>query len=552
MADQDAKQKDSTAVSTATKRSTTAHSTTKRTIGDNASHSRNEHQRPKIEEIIHDDDDDEAAFDDEEDEDEEDSDLDSDSSDIEEIDDPEKWRIIKESGVLEKVRTNNRTRSGRGHHHGEHKEVGRDYIFEGIFFSIPTTCLFVVMDILVHRQFGEDYGSGDIFRKIVKAFPAILIMVYFSNKAKNNKLTQASMFVISIICGCYFLHTMFRSPAMGIMLRAPGIITILVYCIVQLDLFPAVISLALCGLYYKFGNVKYPTKMPAAIFLDSGGVINDNKRRAPQWLRYLGEFLPTTVFGGTAEIWSNANRQVAKTFFARWHEYMVRATQEATQLLSNHNSGRDQDAKNMNVAMVFERIHLTEWMRQMCECAAESLPELKDKTLPNISDQELYLLGKQAYVYAQTRVRAAFPGAVDTIRQLSAEKEKDGRKRYRLFTSSGDSSEDLEIILKGIDVFDYFEEVFGSDRVNCLKMSPRYYERVFESVHIRVETQQEYQVGTNAEEDTRQEVVVVDDSEKALQWAHSLGAITIIIGDEGCVDLSLPQLSHVDYRLSSL
>lgn len=82
-------------------------------------------------------------------------------------------------------------------------------------------------------------------------------MVYFSNKSKNNKFTQAAMFVISTLCGCYFLHTMFRSPAMGIMLRAPGIITILVYCIVQLNLLPAVISLALCGLYYKFGNVKY-------------------------------------------------------------------------------------------------------------------------------------------------------------------------------------------------------------------------------------------------------------------------------------------------------
>lgn len=71
---------------------------------------------------------------------------------------------------MEKVRSNDRARSGRNRHTGT-KEVERDYVFEGIFFSIPTTCLFVVMDILVHRQFGEDYGSGDIFHKIVKVFP---------------------------------------------------------------------------------------------------------------------------------------------------------------------------------------------------------------------------------------------------------------------------------------------------------------------------------------------------------------------------------------------
>ncbi|KAF9334267.1 hypothetical protein BG006_002427 [Podila minutissima] len=254
MAGQDSKQKNDTAVSTATKQSTT-HVTTRRSSGKNASEASQEQQRPKIEEIVDEDEDDEEDDEGDEEDSDDSDDSDESDSDMEEIADPEKWRIIKESGVLEKVKTNDRAWSGHNRHTS--KEVERDYIFEGIFFSIPTTCLFVVMDILVHRQFGEDYGSGDIFRKIVKVFPAILIMVYFSNKSKNNKFTQAAMFVISTLCGCYFLHTMFRAPAMGIMLRAPGIITILVYCIVQLNLLPAVISLALCGLYYKFGNVKY-------------------------------------------------------------------------------------------------------------------------------------------------------------------------------------------------------------------------------------------------------------------------------------------------------
>lgn len=210
---------------------------------------------------------------------------------------PEKWKIITESGIIDQVKANDKRKRLQKQ---VHEEADRDYIFEGIFFSIPTTCLFVVMDVLVHRQFGEAYGGGDIFHKVIKVFPgnffvltllhmhaphfvvtchvhkskwgmyinylslcsclsyiAILIMVYFSNKSKNSKFTQAVMFATSVLCGCYFLHTMFRSPAMGIMLRAPGIITILVYCIVQLNLLPAFISLALCGLYYKFGNVKY-------------------------------------------------------------------------------------------------------------------------------------------------------------------------------------------------------------------------------------------------------------------------------------------------------
>ncbi|KAF9144835.1 hypothetical protein BGX30_011333 [Mortierella sp. GBA39] len=213
-------------------------------------------QTAKIQEIIDDEEEEDEEFDEDEDDEEDDSDSDSDASDsdIDDIPEPEKWKIITESGIIDQVKASDK----RKRHQKQVREAAdRDYIFEGIFFSIPTTCLFVVMDVLVHRQFGEAYGGSDIFHKVIKVFPAILIMVYFSNKSKNSKFTQAAMFVVSTICGCYFLHTMFRSPAMGIMLRSPGVITILVYCIVQLNLLPAVISLALCGLYYQFGNVKY-------------------------------------------------------------------------------------------------------------------------------------------------------------------------------------------------------------------------------------------------------------------------------------------------------
>ncbi|KAG0049709.1 hypothetical protein BGZ83_005480 [Gryganskiella cystojenkinii] len=251
--------KNDTAASTATASKNASASVTKRTT-------RNTTSKPEVEEI---EDDDEELEDKDEEDDDSDSDG-SDSSDIDDIPDLEKMRIIRESGIMDQVQANEVQQQQRGSRRSrrrdgdnevteeeENDDANRDYIFEGIFFSIPTTCLFVVMDILVHRQFGETYGAGNVFSKVVKVFPAILFMVYFSNKAKAHPVTQGSMFVVSTACGCYFLHTMFRSPAMGIMLRAPGIITILVYCIVQLNLLPAVISLALCGLYYQYGNVKY-------------------------------------------------------------------------------------------------------------------------------------------------------------------------------------------------------------------------------------------------------------------------------------------------------
>ncbi|KAG0309835.1 hypothetical protein BGZ98_005375 [Dissophora globulifera] len=249
-----------TAVSSSSRAS--SQTATRRHVGKEDQH----RQTAKIQEIVDDeeetkdDDDDVSEFSEVDDEDDSDA---SDSSDMDEILDPEKWRIIKETGIMEQVQASDVRSKSKGSRRKdriatkEDEEEVRDFIFEGFFFSIPTTCLFIVMDILVHRQYGETYTGPEVIRKALKVFPAILLMVYFSNKYKKSRFTQAGMFIVSAMCGCYFLHTMFRSPALGIMMRAPGIITILVYCIVQLDLLPAVVSLAICGLYYQFGNVKY-------------------------------------------------------------------------------------------------------------------------------------------------------------------------------------------------------------------------------------------------------------------------------------------------------
>ncbi|KAG0237820.1 hypothetical protein BGW42_008441 [Actinomortierella wolfii] len=90
-------------------------------------------------------------------------------SDIDDIPDPEKWRLINESGILGRIPHSDR--QSQDSDEDETDDSNRDYLFEGIFFSIPTTCLFVVMDILVHRQYGETYSGANIFRKIVKIFP---------------------------------------------------------------------------------------------------------------------------------------------------------------------------------------------------------------------------------------------------------------------------------------------------------------------------------------------------------------------------------------------
>jgi hypothetical protein len=49
-------------------------------------------------------------------------------------------------------------------------------------------------------------------------------------------------------------------------------------------------------------SARAPVNQIRVVFLDDGGVLNDNERRAPEWRRLLGEFFAPRL-GGTPEAW---------------------------------------------------------------------------------------------------------------------------------------------------------------------------------------------------------------------------------------------------------
>ena len=71
-------------------------------------------------------------------------------------------------------------------------------------------------------------------------------------------------------------------------------------------------------------DLKNQKPTPAALFLDDGGVLNDNSLRAPEWRRLIAELMPARM-GGLAEEWAKANQvvfpQVWKTIQKRLAEY---------------------------------------------------------------------------------------------------------------------------------------------------------------------------------------------------------------------------------------
>lgn len=82
---------------------------------------------------------------------------------------------------------------------------------------------------------------------------ALAPFIYLTNRYKSTRLTQVLMAFGSAIVGSFLMYTLRHSPSLGQMMRAPGLATVWIYFIVQLDLIPATVTLTLVALYWYFG-----------------------------------------------------------------------------------------------------------------------------------------------------------------------------------------------------------------------------------------------------------------------------------------------------------
>jgi len=233
------------------------------------------------------------------------------------------------------------------------------------------------------------------------------------------------------------------------------------------------------------------------LFLDDGGVMNDNRRRGLQWQRMVAEFFAPRL-GGPPEAWSRANRIVMSGILepAAWQARLQAASDYRT----------------------FDYCYQLDWLRTMCDLVNVPFPP----------EEVGYPLTLEATAEITRRVRAAFPGASEAIRLLH-------QQGYLLYTASGEPSTDLANYLSGMGVRACFQRLYGPDLIDTFKAGPAYYERIFADAGV-----------------DPQYAVVVDDSLQALDWARQAGARTVLIGtgaaalEEGAVwSASLAELPAI-------
>lgn len=237
------------------------------------------------------------------------------------------------------------------------------------------------------------------------------------------------------------------------------------------------------------------------IFLDDGGVMNDLGVRRSQWTRMVAEFFAPKL-GGTFEAWSAANSEViSRILSAESWQARLRASKDYVS---------------------FDRQYWIDWLRWTCDLVGVLAPP----------DADCVALGHAASRYITPRVRAALPGVVAAIRMLR-------QQGFVLHTASGESSEDLDSYLRGMEVRECFDRLYGPDLLDTFKDGPLFYERMFAAASV-----------------APQNALVVDDNAIAAAWAAQAGSKTVLItaaqSSSTSATLSLGGLAELPRLIESL
>lgn len=214
---------------------------------------------------------------------------------------------------------------------------------------------------------------------------------------------------------------------------------------------------------------------PLVLFIDDGGVMNDNSLRGGEWQRLVGEFMPSRL-GGDSYGWAEAN---GVCFAQVWDRF----------------SGR-LDTFESHAA--FQREYDLDWLFTMCDYLGLATPP----------EEEGLKLAREAAQYITARVRSAFAGAAEAIRALH-------EAGYELHTASAETSWELNGYLTGMGVRDCFTHLFGPDLLDRLKAGSDYYRRAFALAGVEPG-----------------DALVIDDAESACAWAGEAGARVVHIGSD--------------------
>jgi len=168
-----------------------------------------------------------------------------------EIPEDEQWRLINESGIIGKV--SNITKNDDDD--SEATPLAEE-IFSAVLLIIPFSFLLLMMEILIHYQYGKRPSFQTLVDRMAPGVPILSIFIFYTTRHKAHRRMQMLLFALSTVVGSRMIYLLNIGSWLVNMRQCPALATVWVYTIVQLDLGPAVLSLITVSCYVWWKELK--------------------------------------------------------------------------------------------------------------------------------------------------------------------------------------------------------------------------------------------------------------------------------------------------------
>ncbi|KAI9740252.1 MAG: hypothetical protein M1834_004830 [Cirrosporium novae-zelandiae] len=117
-----------------------------------------------------------------------------------------------------------------------------------LFFALTLGCLHFTLDVLVHQQYQQDMAMAwsEIIWNTLRAVPVLFILLHFVHAPERSGMLVAQVLFLgtSVAGGCYLIYAANEHGYFAVMKKAPPLGTLWIWCVVEMRLNFALVSLA--------------------------------------------------------------------------------------------------------------------------------------------------------------------------------------------------------------------------------------------------------------------------------------------------------------------
>ncbi|KAK6348963.1 hypothetical protein TWF730_009724 [Orbilia blumenaviensis] len=160
--------------------------------------------------------------------------------------------FLKEKG---RKKDDDKKGKGEGEDDDDDDELVVGDIGQTFFLAIPLTMLLFAFYVLVQKQYLEETDYWESIGRTVKSFPVLWFVLYLTHPRRALVAMQVCFAAIAVLCGCWMIYNVNHNGYYAIMKMIPPLGTVLIYSIIQMDIIPAVSTLAVIGFYTWYNDL---------------------------------------------------------------------------------------------------------------------------------------------------------------------------------------------------------------------------------------------------------------------------------------------------------